>query len=47
MTFGENVPYPDAFVELVEKYADPWWESEFAHIGTYAFSYTILAYGVI
>jgi hypothetical protein len=33
MTFGENVPYPDAFVELVEKYADPWWESEFAHIG--------------
>lgn len=33
MTFGENVPYPDAFVELVKKYADPWWESEFAHIG--------------
>ena len=33
MTFGENVPYPDAFVELAERYADPWWESEFAHIG--------------
>ena len=33
MTFGENVPYPDAFVDLAEKYADPWWESEFAHIG--------------
>ena len=33
MTFGENVPYPKAFVELAEKYADPWWESEFAHIG--------------
>lgn len=33
MTFGENVPYPDDFVELAEKYADPWWESEFADIG--------------
>ena len=33
MTFGENIPYPDNFVKLAEKYAAPWWESEFANIG--------------
>lgn len=33
MTFGDNIPYPDDFVKLAEKYAEPWWESRFVDIG--------------
>lgn len=33
MTFGDNIPYPDNFVKLAEKYAEPWRESRFVDIG--------------